>query len=263
MFSLIKRAGVAAALVTATVAFTACSTTSSDDASSSADGETVTISTNLGDVTVPKNPTKVVVLDNTAAETVKAFGVTPVAIPKQLFSSDQLADWADDGDIKDVGTHSEPKFDVIEDVEPDLIIGGYRFSKYSDELQKMADASGGAFIDVAASDDAEGGRVAQMSRQTEALGTVFGKEDQAEEIVADFQTKLDAAKSAATGQTVFLANVNGGKIDNGAKRISPLTEPLDVRDVFAGEAGDIHQNSGLTPEAIAQANPRVGDRDGP
>ena len=264
MFSLMKRGAAVATMVAATVAFTACSTTGSDDEASSSDGEMVTVTTNSGEVEVPKNPAKVVVLDNTSAETVKAFGVTPVAIPKQLFSSDQLTTWVDDGDVKDVGTHSEPKFDVIEDVEPTLIIGGYRFSKYEDDLKKIADASGGAFIDAAANDDSEGGRVAQMTRQTEALGKIFGKEDQADQIVAEFQAKLDAAKQAATGQTVFLANVSGGKIDNGAKRISPLTAPLNVKDVFAGDEGDIHQNSGLTPEAIAQANPEwviVMDRD--
>ncbi|WP_026919760.1 ABC transporter substrate-binding protein [Gordonia shandongensis] len=263
MFSGFRRGAAAAAAVAAAgLALTACSTTGSDDAAGS--GETITVTTDSGTVEVPKDPQRVVVLDNTAAETVAAFDVTPAAVPKQLFSGKQLGDWTNDEAVKDVGTHNEPKFDVIEDVNPDLIIGGYRFSKYTDELKKIADASGGAFIDVAAGDDARGTRVEAMMRQTKVLGEIFGKQDQAEEIVSVFLEKLDAAKNAARDKTVFLANVNGGKIDNGAKRLSPLVEPLGLKDVFAGDAGDIHQNSGLTPEAIAQANPDwviVMDRD--
>ncbi|QRY62651.1 ABC transporter substrate-binding protein [Gordonia sp. PDNC005] len=261
-FTRMRTAATAAAVVLAgSLALSACSTTADESSSS---GETITVSTNKGDVDVPVNPTRVVALDNTSAETLKAFGVTPVAIPKQLYSKQHLSEWIDNSDIKDVGVHSEPKFDVIADVQPDLIIGGYRFSKHDAELKKIADESNGAFIDIAASDDAPNGRVAAMIAQTETLGKIFGKEDQAQQIIADFNTKLDAAKKATNGQTVFLSIVNGGKIDNGAKRMSPLTEPLDVKDVFAGQGGDHHQNSGLTPEAIAQANPQwviVMDRD--
>ena len=264
MFSRLRRgSAVAAAILAAGLTLTACSTTSDDD-TNAASGEKITVTTNTGDVEVPTDPQRVVVLDNTAAETVKAFGVTPVAIPKQLFQTDQLKDWTGNGDIKDVGTHNEPKFDVIDDVEPDLIIGGYRFSKYNADLKKVADDAGAAFIDIAADDKADGGRVAAMIRQTETLGKIFNKQDEAKKIVDDFQAKLDAAKGAATGQSVFLSVVSGGKIDNGAKRISPLTAPLNIKDVFGGEGGDLHQNSGLTPEAIAQANPDwvfVMDRD--
>lgn len=263
MFSRFRRGGaIAAAVLAAGLTLSACATTSDDEKSAS--GEKITIATNSGDVEVTTNPERVVVLDNTAAETVKAFGITPVAVPKPLFQTDQLKDWTGDDDIKDVGTHSEPKFDVIEDVEPDLILGGYRFSKYTDDLKKIADSTGASFVDIAADDKAEGGRVAAMIRQTETLGKIFGKQDEAKKIIADFQTKLDAAKGVAAGKSVFLAVVSGGKIDNGAKRISPFTDPLNVKDVFGGAGGDLHQNSGLTPEAIAQANPEwvlVMDRD--
>jgi hypothetical protein len=44
----------------------------------------------------------------------------------------------------------------------------------------------------------------------------------------------------------------------------PAHRALNLKDVFAGQGGDHHQNSGLTPEAIAQAKPQwviVMDRD--
>ncbi|GAC57070.1 putative ABC transporter substrate-binding protein [Gordonia hirsuta DSM 44140 = NBRC 16056] len=239
---------------------TACSSSSGTGAS----GDTLTVQATNGQIQVPRNPTRVVLLDNTAAETVQAMGVTPVAVPKGLLAKSKFADWIDDPDIADVGSHNEPKMEVIEDADPDLIIAGYRFAKYTDDLTKITDQTGGATLDIAASDDAPGGRQEALLRQTTTLGEIFGKQQQAEQINATFTKQLDAAKAASHGQTVFLSIVSGGKIDNGAKRLGPFVAPLDLKDVFAGKAGDHHQNSGLTPEAIAQANPQwviVMDRD--
>lgn len=261
MMRLPKAGPIAAAMLATGLVLTGCSSSSENGPPS---GETITVSTNAGEVEVPKNPTRVVALDNTSIETLKAFGVTPVAIPKSLYAKDVFADWIADDDIKDVGSHNEPKLDVVEDVEPDLILGGYRFGKYTDDLQTIAAESNGAFIDIAASDDAPDGRQAALISQTETLGRIFGQEDRATEIIEDYQAKRERARAAATGESVFLANVNGGKIDNGAKRMQPLVAPLEMTDVFAGEAGDVHHNSGLSPEAIAAANPSwviVMDRD--
>lgn len=264
MFPRFRRAApVAAALLAAGLVFAGCSTTGADEDKPAA-GEKITVSTNKGEVQVPKNPKRVVVLDNTSAETVKAMGVTPVAIPKGLFAKSVLGDWIANPDIKDTGTHAEPKFDVIEDVKPDLIIGGYRFAKSDGDLKKIAEKTGAAFIDIAAEDGAPKGRVETMRDSTITLGKIFGKPELATQIVADFDKSLNAAKAQATGQSVFLSIVNGGKIDNGAGRMQPFVAPLNLRDVFGGQAGDHHQNSGLTPEAIAQANPQwviVMDRD--
>ena len=261
MFRRVGRAFPVLALLLALVLVAAgCSSSDSDSGS----GDTVTINATNGEIKVPKNPTRVVLLDNTAAETVKAMGVTPVAVPKGLLPESIFADWINDPNIADVGTHGEPKMEVIEDTDPDLIIAGYRFQNYTEDLTKITDQTGGATIDIAAGDDAPGGRQEAMIRQTESLGEIFSKQDVANEIVAKFNGQLDAATKVSTGQTVFLAIVSGGKIDNGAKRMQPLVEPLDVKDVFAGSGGDHHQNSGLTPEAIAQANPQwviVMDRD--
>lgn len=263
MFARFRQASIVTIATLATAAtLGACSGDSGDDSKSS--GEKVTVATAKGQVEVPKNPKRVVALDNTSVETIKALGITPVAVPKGLLAKDVFKDWIDDPNIKDVGSHGEPKLDVVEDVNPDLVIGGYRFSKYYDDLKKITDKTGGVTIDIAANEEAEGGYTASLVTQTKTLGTIFGKEGDAQKIVDDFNANLDAAKKAATGQTVFLSIVNGGKIDNGAKRMSPLTGVLNLKDVFAGEAGDHHQNSGLTPEAIAQANPQwviVMDRD--
>ncbi|KZF00758.1 MULTISPECIES: siderophore ABC transporter substrate-binding protein [unclassified Rhodococcus (in: high G+C Gram-positive bacteria)] len=243
-----------AAAATSLLVLGACSTDSATGEST--DAATVTIETNNGSMEVPANPVRVAALDNTSFETLRAFGIEPVALPKPIMPSTGFEEWIDNDAILDVGTHREPNLEVVSEAEPDLIIGGYRFQEYTDELGQIAPT-----IDISPDDE---NFVDTLKAQTETLGVIFDKEDRAAEIVAALDAAEASAAAQTTGQPVFLANVNGGKIDNGAARIGRLLEPLTLTDVFAGQAGDVHGDSGLAPETIAQANPDwviVLDRD--
>lgn len=235
----------------------ACSGSAGDDTTTS--GPTVIIATVNGEMEVPVAPERVVALDNKSFETLRDWGITPVAVPKTLLPNEGFDDWRNDESILDVGTHREPKLELVSEAEPDLIIGGSRFVEFTDDLNDIAPV-----VDVSAQDDAPDGYVEALKTQTETLGRIFGKEAEAEALVAELEAAAAAAAAATSGETVFLANVSGGKIDNGAQRIGRLLEPLALTDVFAGQAGDIHGDSGLAPETIAQANPDwviVLDRD--
>lgn len=227
--------------------------------SPSARPATITVEANNGKVEVPTDPQRVVALDNSSFETLKAFGITPVAAPKQLLP-ENLKEWADNGDILDVGTHREPKLEVVAQAQPDLIVGGKRFQKVTANLQKVAPV-----IDLAPSTE-KAGYVDALKKQTRTLGEIFGKQAEANKLVADLDAAVAAAAEKSNGQTAFLANHNGGKIDNGAGRIGVLLQPLKVTDVFGTAANNesVHQDSGLAPETVAQKNPDlmiVMDRD--
>lgn len=213
----------------------------------------VTVRTSNGSMTVPFKPARVAALDNTSFATLKAFGVKPVAVPKPLLPKEGFEDWKNDSSIADAGSHREPKFEAINAAEPDLIVGGYRFSSHQDKLSKIAKT-----VDVAPSDDAKGGYVNALKTQTETLGKIFGKEDKAREIVAALDKAKNAAAKATHGEKVFLAVASAGKIDNGASRIGRLAEPLHLKNVLSAEGQDstsVHNNSGLAPETVAQLNP--------
>ena len=239
--------------------FAACgSSGSAVPASEPAD--TITVQTNTGELSVPVNPQRVVALDNTSFETLLEFGVTPVAVPKQLLP-DSLAAWADDPEIIDVGTHREPRLEEIHAANPDLIIGGKRFAEYTQTLSSIAPV-----LDLAPNVEATG-YLDGLKHQTTVLGEVFGAQSAAERLNAELDDAAAEASALTNGQTVFLANHNGGKIDNGAGRMAPLIEPLQMTDVFASNRGgsdSVHNDSGLAPETVAQANPDwvfVLDRD--
>ncbi|MFI1018673.1 ABC transporter substrate-binding protein [Streptomyces sp. NPDC020965] len=213
----------------------------------------VTVATAKGNLEVPRKPDRVAALDNTSFATLKAFGVKPVAVPKALLPKEGFDDWRNDSSIKDVGTHREPKFEALNAAEPNLIIGGYRFTDHHAKLAKIAKT-----VDVAPSDEAKGGYVNSLRTQTEALGKIFGKENKAKEIVAALDKARTSAVDATKGESVFLAVASAGKVDNGASRIGRLTEPLKLKNVLSSEGEDstsVHDNSGLAPETIAQRNP--------
>ncbi|MGX2994004.1 ABC transporter substrate-binding protein [Streptomyces sp. JNUCC 64] len=221
----------------------------------------VTVATAKGDLEVPREPARVAALDNTSFATLKAFGVKPVAVPKALLPNG-FEDWKNDSSIKDVGTHHEPKLEALNGAEPDLIIGGYRFTEHHDKLSKIAKT-----VDIAPSDEAEGGYVNALKTQTETLGKIFAKEKEAKEIVGALDKAQKSAVDATKGETVFLGVASGGKVDNGASRISRLSDPLNLKNVLSAEGEDstsVHNDSGLAPETIAKLNPDwliVLDRD--
>src|SRR5690625_2848974 len=91
------------AVVTAALLLTACGT--NDSPGTNPDGgdsaNEITIETNAGEKTVPVNPQRVAILDNTAMETLKDWGIDPVALPKPLLPSAIFSDWIDDDAIAD------------------------------------------------------------------------------------------------------------------------------------------------------------------
>lgn len=213
---------------------------------------TITVAANNGTVEVPTRPQRVVALDNSSFETLEAFGITPVAAPKQLLP-ENLGEWARNGDILDVGTHREPKLEVVAQARPDLIIGGKRFAKVTPDLQKLAPV-----LDLAPSTEKDG-YVDALKKQTQTLGEIFGKEAEATQLITALDRSVEAAAKESSGQRAFLANHNGGRLDNGAGRIGVLLQPLKVTDVFETKADNasVHQDSGLAPETVAQKNPDV------
>lgn len=245
-----KTAITTAAVTAAVLVLGACSGATGDG---KAAGETRTVETADGKVDVPFKPVRVAALDNTSFATLKAFGVTPVAAPKSLLPKTGYEDWAKDEKVADAGGHREPLFEAVNESEPDLIIGGYRFAEHTDKLNKIAKT-----IDVSPDDEAEGGYVASLKKQTRTLGAIFGQEEKAEELVAALDASTEAAGRATNGESVFLGVASAGKIDNGASRIGRLMAPLSLKNVLdpAGQdSTSVHNNSGLAPETIAQLNP--------
>lgn len=103
---------------------------------SSKEYKTLNIKQNLGDITISKRPEKVVVFDYGALDTLEALNIEPVGVVK-----DNLPEYLSkykDNKYKAIGGLKEPNFEVISELQPDLIIISGRQSDHYKELSKIA-----------------------------------------------------------------------------------------------------------------------------
>ncbi|MFG6147880.1 ABC transporter substrate-binding protein [Halobacillus sp. B23F22_1] len=113
----------------------------SEEEEASTDTErSVTIEDGLGEQTINGTPEKVVVLEWSYVEHLLPLGIEPAGVA----DVEGYNRWVNVGDplaesTEDVGTRSEPSFEAIASMEPDLIIGAkYRHEEIIDELEKIA-----------------------------------------------------------------------------------------------------------------------------
>ena len=224
----------------------------------------VTITDNKGDKTVATPPKSVVALDNRTFQTLAEWGVKPVAAARQLMPTTNPL--KTDESIVDIGSHNEPKLELITAAEPDVIITGQRFATKYDDIAGRAPGAVQLLLDPREDQPLD----AELKRQTTELGKVFGKDAEATATNAKFDASIKAVQDAYDkGQTVMAVNTSGGKIGYLAPKVGrtlgPVFELFDFKPALQVEgASDDHQGDDISVEAIAQSNPDwilVMDRD--
>lgn len=240
-------------------------------AAKSKEALTVEIKDIHGPVTVPVNPQKVISLDNRTYETLSDWGIELVAAPKGVMpaSSPYVADES----VLDIGNHREPNLEIIAAADPDLVIIGQRFASYYEEIKKLVPNAAVIDLNFDVSEEADTpgeNLVNGLKDSTAALGKIFDKNKEAEQLTADFDQAIEAVKSAYNGtDTIMSVVVSGGTIGFSAPHSGRVWGPM--YEVFGWvPALDIdnttsdHQGDDISVEAIAQSNPDwifVLDRD--
>ena len=120
-----RRAAIGALAV---IALAGCSTSTTDDADTTAAAQTVAIEDNFGEQTVTTPPKSVVATDNSTFETLDSWGVDLSAGAVSLMPN--TIGYKQDSDVVDLGTHREPNLEAVVAAEPDLIINGGRFAQF-------------------------------------------------------------------------------------------------------------------------------------
>lgn len=242
---------------------------SSQQASESA--TTVEVTDIYGTVTVPVNPKNVVALDNRTFETLADWGIKLAAVPKGVMPAD--SPYVSDSSVQDIGSHNEPNLEIIAAVNPELVIVGQRFASYYEEIKALVPNAAviNLNFDVSEKAGAPGDNLVNgLKDATTALGKIFDKNKEAEQLIADFEKAIGAAKSAYNGtDKIISVVVSGGEIGFSAPRSGRVWGPM--YEVFgwisalevSGATSD-HQGDDISVEAIAQSNPDwifVLDRD--
>ncbi|MGI6879715.1 siderophore ABC transporter substrate-binding protein [Microbacterium sp. gxy059] len=225
---------------------------------------TIEVEDNNGAQTVTVPPNSVVATDNRTFETLSDWGVELTAGAVSLMPD--TIDYVDDDSIVDLGSHREPDLEAVVAVEPDLIVNGQRFSQYHDQFADLApDAT------ILELDPREGEPFdAELKRQVEVLGEVFGKQDEAAQLGADLDDSIERVKAAYdSGETVMAVITSGGEIGYSApgngRTFGPVFDILGLTpSLEVDESSDDHQGDDISVEAIADSNPDwilVMDRD--
>jgi iron complex transport system substrate-binding protein len=248
--------------LTAALALTGCASGAAAPVEEFAAPATVTIEDNHGAIEVPVNPERVVALDNTTFQTLSDWGVTLVAAPKPLMY-DLWPSLSGGDEVLDVGLHREPDLESVVAAEPDLIVGGYRFREIYDDLKQIQPAT----IETSPRDGED--HTSELKRQTEILGTVFGREAEAAQLTADLDAAIADARAAYDpSETAMGLIASGGKIAYAApgdgRGVGTLFPTLGLTPALDRAAEDASHGDDISVEAIAAAQPEwlfVLDRD--
>lgn len=232
---------------------------------------TVEITDAHGTVTVPVNPQKVVALDNRTFETLADWDIKLLAVPKDVMPAD--SSYVSDDSVQNIGNHREPNLEIIAAADPELVIVGQRFAGFYEEIKKLVPNAAVIDLnfDVSEKSEAPGDNFVNGFKDTTiSLGKIFNKNQEAEQLVADFEKSIEDAKAAYNGKDkVMSVIVSGGNIGFAAPHSGRVWGPM--YDIFGwvpalevGNSSSDHQGDEVSVEAIAQSNPDwifVLDRD--
>lgn len=229
-----------------------------------ATASSVTIEDNTGTHEIATPPASVVALDNRTFQTLSDWGVELSAGAVALMPD--TVSYLEDDAIVDIGLHSEPDLEAIVAVEPDLIISGQRFTQHNEAIAELVpDAT---IVDLEPRDGEPFDE--ELTRQVTVLGEIFGKQDEAQALVDDFDAAVERAKAAYDdADTVMAVNTSGGEIGYLAptvgRSLGPIYDILGLTPALeVDDASDDHQGDDISVEAIASSNPDwllVLDRD--
>lgn len=247
------------------LALAGCGQAAADDTGADAkSGSTIDIEDNNGAQSVASPPSSVVATDNRTFETLDTWGIELSAGAVSLMSSD--LSYNKDDSVLDLGSHREPDLEKVVEAKPDLIINGQRFAQFHDDLAKLAPEA--TVLELDPRDGEDFG--SELKRQTTTLGEVFGKQDEAKEIIDDYDASVKRAQAAYDSNDSAMGLItSAGDIGYAApsvgRTVGPVFDILGLDPALEVEASsEDHQGDDISVEAIADSRPDlmvVLDRD--
>ena len=207
----------------------------------------VTVPTATGEAQIETTPDTVAVFDIAAVDTISALGVEIAGVPNSLYLN-RLNDVAQNATV--VGTLFEPDFEALANLNPDLIIAGGRSSAQVEALSRLAPT-----LDMTITPD---GYVDQIRARTTAYGEIFGKQAEADALLAQLDEKLTAARNAVADQgNALIILTNGGNISTYGKgsRFGWLHSALGLPEAVENVDQTQAHGESVSFEFIAEANP--------
>lgn len=157
------------------------------------------------ELTVPYDPQRVAILDMASLDILDALGVGSRVVGTADTSLDYLQDYISD-DIANLGTIKEADLEAVMACEPDVIFIGGRLAGSYDALSQIAPV-------VYLSTDTELGVVESVRKNAATIATMFGLEAEVEELMAGFDSRIQALAENAAGHTAIVGLVTSGSFN--------------------------------------------------
>jgi len=178
----------------------------------------------LGEVTIDKVPQRVVVLGYASLDVLDALDIEPLAIPKKLLPS-YLSQYKADK-YTNTGSLQEVNYETLFKLKPDLIIAEARMAKIYKDLSEVAPT----YLFKIDNNDYWN----TTKQNWSALGEIFDKQDKAEQLINEIETKISALnKKANEKKSKTLTVMSNG---NNVSMFGP-----------ASRFSFIYQEAGFTP----------------
>ncbi|MCR8656867.1 ABC transporter substrate-binding protein [Paenibacillus endoradicis] len=206
------------------------STELKQEETTTSDGDTRLIKDTYGEVQVPENPQKIVVLDIGALDNLLELGIKPVGAPSILAAGDPYPAYLKGTEgIENIGSVNEPNLEVIDALQPDLIIGNKdTHDAIYDQLSQIAPT---VFVETLGVTWKE-----NLQLHAEAVN----KQAEADKLLETYQQRIEVLKTALEGQEI--------------KEVSLFRPRADKIQVYLKEtfAGTIMEEAGIVRPVAQQ-----------
>ncbi|MEZ0480055.1 siderophore ABC transporter substrate-binding protein [Planococcus sp. SSTMD024] len=212
--------------------------------------ETMTVTHELGETEVTKNPEKVVVFDFGILDTLDQLGVESVAGVAQGNIPTYLEQYEDTEKYENIGTLKEADFEAIHAMDPDLIIISGRQAEMYNEFSDIAPT---IHLGVDTTD-----YMNSFTTNMETVGEIFGKQAEVEEELAAINEQIEGIKekTATSDEKGLIVLANEGKVSayGAASRFGIIHDVFGVKQADEGIEASTHGQS-ITYEYILDTNP--------
>ena len=157
------------------------------------------------ELTVPYDPQRIAILDMASLDILDALGVGDRVVGTADTSLEYLQDYISD-EIENLGTIKEADLEAVMACEPDVIFIGGRLASSYDALSEIAPV-------VYLSTDTELGVVESVRQNATTIASLFGLEAQVDELMADFDSRIQALAENAAGHTAIVGLVTSGSFN--------------------------------------------------
>ena len=156
------------------------------------------------EVTVPYKPERVVVLDLANLDILDNLGLGDCIVGVPTITLPYLQSYNDELSI--VGSVKTPDLEAVMACEPDLILMGGRMAEYIDSLGEIAPVLRLTTV----SDD---GLVEAIRANAKTVGTIFGKTEQVDELLAQYDARIETLAKFAEGKNCVLGMSTSGSFN--------------------------------------------------